>query len=238
MSYLGIVSALKSEATCLMNLRFPVYRVVNIGDNTKLCLSSIGNDAARGAALKLCENGASALVSFGVAAALNNALTPGDLVLPEAIIQDGGSLPVDIAWRNRLAHRLSPHLTVTGGTLAAADVPLTSRQEKIALGEKTGACAADMETAAVAKVAGEIGIPFIAIRAIVDPLEFSPPDALLSAVHPDGNVDLIRLIALLIKRSVSVKTLIHLGLGMHAARTTLGKVVQVAGITFANDSLH
>lgn len=237
MNVIGVVSALKSEATCIMNLRIPVYRVVNVGDRTRLCLSSMGNNAARGAALKLHEYGVTALVSFGVAAALDDKLIPGDLVLPESIRVNGESLPVDLEWRNSLERRLlSAHLTVTGGVLVSSEAPLTSRQEKLALGEAAGACAADMESAAVAKVAADAGIPFIAIRAIVDPIDFSPPEALLSAVYPDGGVDFIRLITLLINGSVSIKTLIHLALGMHAARTTLTKVVQTAGAAFASKS--
>jgi hopanoid-associated phosphorylase len=236
LNVIGVVSALKSEATCIMNLRIPVYRVVNVGDRTRLCLSSMGSNAARGAALKLHEYGVTALVSFGVAAALDDKLIPGDLVLPESIMVNGESLPVDLEWRNSLERLLSAHLTVTGGVLVSSEAPLTSRQEKLALGEASGACAADMESAAVAKVAADEGIPFIAIRAIVDPIDFSPPEALLSAVYPDGGVDFIRLMTLLINGSVSIKTLIHLALGMHAARTTLTKVVQTAGAAFASQS--
>lgn len=237
MNVIGVVSALKSEATCIVNLRIPVYQVVNAGERARLCLSGMGSNAARGAALKLREFGVNALVSFGVAAALDNKLIPGDLVLPESIVAGGESLPVNMEWRNRLERLLSAHLTVTGGILVSSETPLTSRQEKLALGEAIGACAADMESAAVAKVAADAGIPFVAIRAIVDPVDFSPPEALLSAVYPDGGVDFIRLITLLIGHSVSIKTLFHLALGMHAARATLTKVVKTAGAAFASESI-
>ncbi len=89
MKIIGVVTALKSEASCLVDKRrFPLYQVVDIGDRTSLCLSSIGGSAARGAALKLCGQNINALVSFGVAAALDDKLIPGDLVLPEAIMID------------------------------------------------------------------------------------------------------------------------------------------------------
>ncbi|QOJ23910.1 MAG: phosphorylase [Gammaproteobacteria bacterium] len=238
MKIIGVVSALKSEASCLVEKqRFPLYQVVEIGERTSLCLSSIGSKAARGAALKLCEQDINALVSFGVAAAVNNELIPGDLVLPEAVMMNGEILPVDLEWRNRLAGIMTKHVTVTvaGGILASCEEPLTSSQEKLALGEATGACAADMETAAIAKVAADAGISFLAIRAIVDPVEFSPPEALMSAVYPDGSVDAMQLIKLVLNGSVSIKTLIHLALGMHVARSALIEVVQKTGLTFASD---
>ncbi len=233
---IGVVSALKSEASCLVEKRrFPLYQVVEIGERTSFCLSSIGSKAARGAALKLREHDINALVSFGVAAAVSNELIPGDLVLPEAVTMNGEILPVDLEWRNRLVGAMSKHVTVAGGILASCEEPLTSTQAKLALGEETGACAADMETAAIAKVAAEAGISFLAIRAIVDPIEFSPPEALMSAVYPDGSVDAIQLIKLVLSGSVSIKTLIHLGLGMHVARSALLEVVQRTGLTFASD---
>lgn len=232
---IGVVTALKSEASCLVDKRFPLYQVVDIGDRTSLCLSSIGSSAARGAALKLCGQNINALVSFGVAAALDDKLIPGDLVLPEAIMMDGEVLPVDMEWRDRLHGIMSKHVTVTSGVLTSCEAPLTTRAQKLALGEATGACAADMESAAVAKVAADAGISFLAIRAIVDPLEFSPPEALMGAVYPDGSVDAIQLIKLVLNRSVSIVTLIHLALGMHVARSALTEVVQKTGLTFASD---
>ena len=238
MSVIGVVSALKSEASCLMNLRFPIGRVVNIGARTRLCLSGMGDAAAQVAALRLQEYGVNALVSFGVAAALDNRLIPGDLVLPELIVDGDERWPVNLEWRNQLEQLLPSQLTIVGGVLASSSIPLTSRETKLALGELAGACAADMESAAIARVAANTGMPFIAIRAIVDPIDFSPPEALMNAVQPDGGVDMLRLMALLMNRSVSFKTLIHLGLGMHAARSTLSCIVRTAGAGFASEALN
>ena len=238
MYVVGIVSALKSEASCLMNLRFPVLKVANIDRHARLCLSSMGDNAAQLASESLLELGVEALASFGVAAALDKKLIPGDLVLAEKIIDVGAeqeSLPTTLAWRNRLEQMLSPKLTIVGGSIAKSTIPLTTAQSKLELAEATGACAADMESAAIARIAARVGVPFIAIRAIVDPLEFSPPEALLSAVYPEGSVDVLRLTSLIFNRSVKIKTLAHLGLGMYSARTTLKKVVQVAGKKLASD---
>lgn len=232
---LGIVSALKSEASCLMKLRFPVFKIARIAPRTRLCLGGMGGAGALKASQILHEYGVDALISFGVAAALDNKLIPGDLVMPEMTYCKGRKLPVTLEWRERIIEQLPSYLTVVGGTLTDTQMPLFSRQDKLKLGEETGACAADMESAIVAEFAAHMDIPFIAIRAIVDPLEFSPPPALLDATYADGTADITKLIQLIFKGSVPFKTLLHLGMGMYAARSTLSKVAQVTGLDFKSE---
>ncbi len=234
-SVLGIVSALKSEASCLMKLRFPLFKIARIAPTTRLCLSGMGAEGALRAAQILHEYEVDALLSFGVAAALDDVLVPGDLVLPERIYSNGRTLPVTLEWRQRVAELLPSYLTVVGGTLSNTDKPLFSRQEKLHLGEVTGACAADMETAAIAEFAAQMDLPFIAVRTIVDPLEFSPPQALMNVVYADGTADVVRLLPLLFNGSVPFRTLFHLGMGMYAARSTLSKVVETVGLAFKSE---
>ncbi len=232
---LGIVSALKSEASCLMKLRFPLFKIARIAPRTRLCLSGMGSNGALKATQLLYEYEVDALMSFGVAAALDNNLVPGDLVLPEMIYSNGRKLPVTLEWRNRIAESLPSYLTVVGGTLAATDNPLFTREDKIKLGEASGACAADMETAMVSEFAARADLPFIAIRAIVDPLEFSPPPALMDVVAADGTTDVMRLVPLLFNGAVPLKTLFHLGMGMYAARSTLSKVAETVSLDFKSE---
>lgn len=243
MSVVGIVCAMKSEASCIMNLRFPLYKLARPGENTRLCLCGVGTNMAADAAALLQRYGVDALASFGVAAALDPRLMPGDLVLPESVLPENRigkkvetdseieAIPlVNQEWRNRVQRQLSSQLTVVGGTLVTSQVPLTSRHAKLELGKLTGACAMDMESGDVAEVAAKAGIPFIAIRAIIDPVEFSPPEALLSVVNPDGSVQLFQFLSLLLNRSVDVKTVFHLALAMQAARTTLSTVIKSLGM--------
>lgn len=233
-SIVGVVSALKSEASCLMKLRFPLFKIARLGPNTRLCLSGMGGEGALVSARKLHDLGVDALISFGVAAALDNELVPGDLVVPK-VIYNGREMPVTMEWRERIVELLPSYLKVVDGTLTDCKAPLTSRQDKLKLGEETGACAADMETATVAEFAAEMDMPFIAIRAIVDPLEFSPPPALLDIVYADGNTDMVKLIPLIYKGAVPFKTLFHLGMGMYAACSTLSKVVEKVGLDFKSE---
>ena len=235
MCVVGLVTALRDEARCVSTTDIAFNEPIHINDHAILWLSGMGEQSARAAAEGLHNSGVKALVSFGVAGALDPDLKPGDLVLPESIYA-GKVLPVTIAWRNRLQDLLPNNITVVGGTLASSLVPLTCEKEKIDLANAIGACAVDMESGAVAEVAAAAGIPFIAVRAIIDPVQFSPPVALLSAAYPDGRVNPVRLIALLLKRSVHLSSLIRMGAGMHTARKTLSAVIQSAGAGLASQA--
>ncbi len=220
--------ALRAEANCVSPARIPFNAIMPVDDLTVLWLSGMGAQAARAAAEGLHQHGVTALVSFGVAGALSADLKPGDLVLPDAI-HAGAQLPVNVAWRDRLQKLLPADVTVVNGILADSTVPLTDEKAKRDLAQTTSACAVDMESGAIAAVAAAAGIPFIAVRAIIDPLQFSPPEALLGAVYPDGGVNPFRLTALILKRSVHLTTLMQMGAGMRAARKTLSRVIQSAG---------
>lgn len=224
----GLVTALRAEASCISSAYIPFNKKLQVNDHAVLWLSGMGTHAARAAAEGLCQHGATALVSFGVAGALDSDLKPGDLILPD-VIHAGKQLPVTTAWRNRLQRMLPTDITVVNGILANSAVPLTGEKAKRDLAHATGACAVDMESGAIAEVAAAAGIPFVAVRAIIDPLHFSPPQVLLSAVYPDGGVNPMRLLTLLLKRSVHLSTLLQMGGGMRVARKTLSRVIQSAG---------
>lgn len=237
MYIVGIITALRVEASCITTLRMPFNRMVRLADCSVIWLSGMGDSAARTAATELLERGATALVSFGVAGALDPNLRPGDLIIPESIHsgevsqhegQEPPTYPVSLDWRNRLLELLPPHLSIAGGILAASPGVLTTAKAKLELGATTGACAVDMESSAIAEVAAKAGVPFLAIRAITDPVEYSPPAALLHAIQPEGSINTIHLLTLLFQRSVSFSTLLRLGKEIRAARSTLATVIRHA----------
>jgi hypothetical protein len=52
---------------------------------------------------------------------------------------------------------------------------------------RTGAVAADMEAVGVAEAATELGIPWLALKAIVDPVEEPLPEFLAGCTTPSGD---------------------------------------------------
>lgn len=224
---IGIIVAMRVEARCITPLRLPFNQRTSLGNDAAIWLCGMGAEAAGEAATGLRRAGAAALMSFGFAGALHSGLTPGALILPESI-HAGRLLPVDLNWRGRLRQRLPDHLNVSGGVLAVSRNVLTSATAKRELAEATGASAVDMESGAVAEVAANAGLPFMAVRAISDPLEFSPPTVLLDAVRPDGSAHLPRLLSLLLRRSLTLATLLRLASDSRAACSTLSMVVRYA----------
>ena len=233
MNIVGIVVAMRIEARCLTNRYLPIGEIINSGNNSKICLCGMGGNAARKAAIKLQEEGATSLISFGVSGALDSKLRPGDLVLPQSVYNER-LLPVSLAWRDRVQKCLPSNLRVIGGKLATSKKVLTSLNEKCDFAKITGASAVDLESGAIAEVAEDSDIPFLAIRVISDPIEFSPPLALLDAVNPDGSANLGQIISLLLQRSVTLSTLLRLGRDVRTARATLATVALHAGVELGN----
>ena len=171
MNIVGIVVAMRIEARCLTNRHLPIGEIINLGNNSKICLCGMGGNAAREAAIKLQEEGATSLISFGVSGALDSKLRPGDLLLPQSVYNER-LLPVSLAWRDRVQKCLPSNLRVISGKLATSKKILTSSNEKCDFARITGASAVDLESGAIAEVAEDSDIPFLAIRVISDPIEF------------------------------------------------------------------
>ncbi|MGF1527489.1 MAG: hypothetical protein ACFCBW_11955 [Candidatus Competibacterales bacterium] len=206
----GAVCALKGEAR---TLAAGPWWVVTAG---------VGGKRARRAGEHLLARGAVGLVSWGCAAALSPALSPGDLVLPRGVVAaDGAWLPCDpsaLALLSALAPAAHP------GVLAEAREVLVEPAAKVGLARATGALAADMESAALARLALERGVAFAALRAISDGLDRPLPGPLVAAAveAPSGGT----LLALLGRRPALIPAAISLGLGYGRALKALAKAAR------------
>jgi adenosylhomocysteine nucleosidase len=227
---LGIVVAMTAEARSLVQK--PILRgdLIHLSEGIAIQLSGMGPRKAREAGKNLLGHGATALLSWGSAGGLIPTLSPGDLVLPGKVIgSDQSCYSTDPTWRGRLYGRLIGSLDLRQGSLAESVTALKSPAEKRVLFERTGAIAVDMESRAVAEVAQEAGVPFMAVRAIADPADTTIPQSPLRAVDEFGELSLLTLLSGLIGHPAQLFNLVRLGWNFRAAHVTLSKVARMAG---------
>jgi adenosylhomocysteine nucleosidase len=142
------------------------------------------------------------VLSAGFSGAIVPGLKVGDLILASEVgAADGGRWPT--AWPpGPSSFRRGRLLTVSS---------LVGRpEEKRRLGERTGAVAVDMETAAVARRCTEAGVPFGALRVISDDVDTLLSESLL-AVLAGGRVRVAALAAAVLRRPALLAELMRLG---------------------------
>lgn len=235
MRRVGIVVALAAEGRSLTSRPLPRGDCLDLKDGTLLIVADAGREAAFSAAARLADAGATALISWGCAAALDPRLKPGDLVLPRSVLEKGGkTLPVAADWHKRVFSRLDGHLSLSDGAVTESLTIVSTAAEKAALFAATGAVALDMESAAVASVAGQRGLPAVVVRSIVDPAGLAVPPSVQAAFDAGGKLHLRKLLIGLMQHPGDVPGLIQLGWHFRAAMQTLRKVKALAGQSLGN----
>ncbi len=193
---LGVIVALPWELKSLTRETIAPGSWKAIAPQTLVAVSGMGVERAREAAALLIAQGATALMSWGYAAALDERLSAGCLALPERVIgADGEGYAVYAQWHDRLYLASAFKLPVWTGALVESENVVATVAEKVALKERTGAAAADMESAAHARAAAERGLPYVAVRAIVDTASTEIPEAVLQARDAQGGIDVGKLLA-------------------------------------------
>jgi adenosylhomocysteine nucleosidase len=195
---LGIVTGLTAEARLAK----------------RLGLVLAAGDAPAQAAERLADQGATALLSFGLAGGLNPDLRPGAIIVPAFVVTDSGIFRTDAAMNAWLRGGAD-------GVMFGGDSAVASSAGKRALWARTGADAVDMESGAVAEVASARGLRFAALRVICDPAEGDLPPAALVALDARGAIGMARVLASVMRRPSQVPALLRLSGHAAAARRAL-----------------
>jgi hopanoid-associated phosphorylase len=216
---------MRSETACLENA--PIH--INNECSLTFCAGGSPSRAFTGAE-HLLRNGADALVSFGIAGALEPTLKPGQIILAENVINGTGKqFKTDAIWYRTLTETLAPHVKFTCGSIVTMKNAATTPTEKASLFARTGALAVDMESSGVAAAAARHNIPFIAIRAIADPASRLLPKSALAGLAPDGTT---RPLAVLLELALHPWELPGLLLLGRDTSTALGGLRRVAALGF------
>jgi len=138
--------------------------------------------------------GAELVIGTGVVGALSSGLKPGDLVLSDRTLTIHADGRVDeqvTAVGDAQIRAVGRSLAIAGlaystGAILTSHRVLATGAEKRRAKESTGAIAVDMETAAIAAEAALRGLPFVAIRAVLDGVDDEIVGAAMA--DEDGNV--------------------------------------------------
>jgi hopanoid-associated phosphorylase len=174
-----------------------------------LAIPGGGRSAALEAALLAAAEGATGIISIGLAGALAAGLAPGDWVVAEAVIAEGERLPTAPFWRETLLGVLPG---ARAGAFLGAEAMVTEAADKARLHEETGALAVDMESHVAARAALRLGLPFAAARVISDAADRSLPRAVTVGMRPDGGMALGPVLAALARDPRQAPGLVRTGL--------------------------
>ena len=221
MTRIGIVTGLAFEARALAQ----AARRAGVADRVQVLSAGPGAARARCAAERLLAADIDLVLSAGLAGGLDPALAPGDAVLAETVIApDGTRCAVDAAALDAAMEALDGTGRVRTGLLMGSDVPVLSTAEKRALHAATRALCVDMESHAVARMAAEADVPFLALRIIADPADQAIPPAALEAMRADGRVDPWPVVRAMLSAPRLVPDLMRLSRQSRVARRRLGRL--------------
>ncbi len=225
MSKLGIIAALPAEAACLYNKKLTVLSPIEIQKDVFLCLSGMGYEAACGAAKKCLDFKVDALISWGVAGAIESSLNSGDLIFADSIIAQDKTFQTSTEWKNKLlAHFQKTHTNVLSSDIASSKEICALTTDKNNLLHKTGAGAVDMESAAIAEIAINNHLDFLVIRAIADKANTVIPEAVLKHTDNLGNPEILKFVLSCIFKPAQIREIFILAKSYKIALKTLSNI--------------
>ena len=226
MAVVGIVTGLEAEAA---RIRRALARRPPEAEVRVACHGP-GPVRARAAARALLEDGVEALASVGLAGGLKPNLWPGMVVIAREVVTAAGTRSeTDPGWRGRLIARLIGDDDVIEGRLYGADAPVLDAEAKAALYADSEALAVDMESHAVAAIARQARLPYMAVRAIADSPQRTVPVAALSGLREDGSITPWPVLARLAARPWRLWALAATALEGRRGLAGLGRVLAATG---------
>ena len=165
--------------------------------NIVLVRSGVGQHRAEDAVHQIIDHfKPKVLISTGYAGAVQPEMNVGDLLIADSIMEaddkGGRKYFPDPNWLNRARSITSPEGTkaVVGGLLTVNTVihdPTTKRE----LGSNYCVQAVEMETSAIARVAGNKGLPLLSVRVISDGIDQELLDS-SSFLGSDGEISTLK----------------------------------------------
>jgi adenosylhomocysteine nucleosidase len=193
--------------------------------------SRVGVDNAYTAAEHLLSGHSRArcLLICGFAGGLAADLLPGDLVIADSVVdqRSGQRYSADSALLCAAKSVRLSDMRIQRGTLVTTDRVLIHPDEKHLLAVRAESIAVDMETAGAVLAAQEMGVPWLAIRAITDGVNDALPLDFNALSDADGNIDRSRVVCAALARPWKIPALLRLGARSSRAAGNLAVFLEV-----------
>ena len=163
--------------------------------------------------------GATAVLSFGIAGGLLAELEPGALVVGTRVRGPGGAWRADAAWSSALVRASGARFGVVAGASAAVMAPEAKRSLRL----MTDAVVVDMESAVAAAFAASRGLPFAVLRAVADTAEEELPRAAAVGLSRAGRPAPGRVAMALLRRPGELPALVQVAKRSRTALDALAK---------------
>ncbi|NDE89600.1 MAG: hypothetical protein EB059_00455 [Alphaproteobacteria bacterium] len=171
----------------------------------------------------LVKQGATALISFGVAGGLAPNLDSTTIIVSKHIVgKNSQHWACDATLVQHFKQRAPQALD--GGVYGSTHLVPTPADKK-KLHSNTGCMIVDMESHVVAQVATRHSLPFAVLRGVSDSVEDGFPDAALKGLSPDGSTNMNAVYKSLLRNPLQIPALLKLFKHTRIALGELEKVV-------------
>ncbi len=182
-----------------------------------------GGDPARlRRGLDEAAEGATAVLSFGIAGGLDAALPCGALVVATRVRAPGGAWPADTAWSSALVRASGARFGVVAGASSVVSAPDAKRSLRL----MTDALVVDLESAVAAAFAASRGLPFAVLRAVADTAEEVLPRAAAVGLSRAGRPAPGRVAMALLRRPGELPALVQVAKRSRTALDALAKAAR------------
>lgn len=217
-----------AESRSLAKRRLKIGQQVQLSDQVVVKVCGMGKERALAAAEKLIDGGASRLLSWGCAAALDPACRPGQMFCPDRFqTLDNSETIACHPWAQNLYTLLANQVKLDQGLWLGVSEVIADPKDKQTLYNTSAAVGADMESAYLAQWSHPRKIPFAVIRSIADDAFTSMPAAILAATTPDGDLNPTKLAKTLLRSPNQIAALIRLGRQFRRAERNLAQAAQI-----------